>query len=399
MRRKITTVIAGLLLASFSSKAQFDPKIRFNGFGDLIAAMPFNKVANDGASQLFKQYGDEYYPYDVHSGLKIHGLDMLTTIQLDENIKFQTEINIDGGRSKHASMFDIYVDRMYLDYKFTDYVGFQLGLIYTPIGYINRNLYSRAWLMNSVHFYPAVEQWTGLIQSHFAGITEYGTLALPKGNCINYTFGVGMPKGATPNEQIYFGGQLGYQFTALLEWKAFIKESELHVGLSGYTDKIYTYYIQNLGDEINVDDTGLSKLQLQEVGFNPYVLFKSKFADILCEYATVNTHVLRGDYPNKDLNLSFLSAEVAFNRKLKGKRLAPYLRYEYVKVPEGGGPYYGLRIEDETIKRTYSPNFEAMMVGVAYDLASFNRIKLEYMHNFDGPFASDCIFFQTAFGF
>ena len=271
------------------------------------------------------------------------------------------------------------------------------GLIYTPIGYINRNLYSRAWLMNSVNFYQAVEQSSGLIQSHFVGVTGYGNIALSNGKALYYCLGLGMPRGKSPTEQIFNSEQLGYQATALLEWQKLTGESELRIGLSGYTDQIHTFYVPNYGDIINTDTS--KSLLLQEIGFNPYILFKGKKFDFLAEYHYVMMNVVSGDYP-KQTTLNCLSAELAFNGKVGGKRLAPYVRYDFVTLPDDVGPYYGLRyLGEELLTKKYSPNFNAAMIGIAYDITSFNRLKIEYVHHLDGAFQTDGLFFQTAFGF
>jgi hypothetical protein len=286
-----------------------------------------------------------------------------------------------------------------MDYKVSDKFGIQVGMIYTPIGYINRNLYSRAWLMNSVNIYQAVEQSAGLIQSHFVGGTAYGNFALSGGKNLSYIVGLGMPRPKSPTEQIFNSEQLGYQATALVEWQTLIGESDFRLGLSGYTDQIHTFYVPNYGEVINVSDPTAPTLLLQETGFNPYILFKSKLFDFLAEYDFVSMNVIKGSYP-KQTSLNFLSAEIAFNNKVKGKRLAPYLRYDYAILPDDMGPYYGLRyLGNNLLTKAYSPNFNAAMVGIAYDIASFNRIKLEYVHNFDGAFQADGLFLQTAFGF
>ncbi len=390
-----------LLLFSiqFSLAQTSGPRIKFNGFGDILAGIPYGGAASNNDAGLFSRYGDQQYPYELRRGIVLHGLDLLTTVYLTDNIKMQAEVNLEGNIGTGGGDFEVEVDRFFIDYSITDHFGLQAGLMYTPIGYINRNLYSRAWLQNGINFYQAVEQNSGLIQSHFVGGTAYGNFKLSDNNGLSYIVGVGEPRPAAPTDQIFNPNQLGYQATALLELHMLKGESDLRIGLSGYTDQIHTFYVANYGDIVNITSPTANSLLLQETGFNPYVVLKSKIFDIIAEYDYVTTSVLKGDYPSTTA-LNFLSAEIAWNNKLKGKRLAPYIRYDLISLPSDTGPYYGVRdLGNNQFTKDYSPDQSIVMVGVAYDIASFDRIKIEYSHNFTGPYQSNGFFVQTAFGF
>ncbi len=81
----------------------------------------------------------------------------------------------------------------------------------------------------------------------------------------------------------------------------------------------------------------------------------------------------------------------------------PYIRYDYVEMPEEeGGPYFALRGEegsDDVLTRSELADIERIMVGVAYDISFSLRVKAEYAHNNDGVRASDQFALQMAFGF
>ena len=338
--KKFRIVVIFLLLFSiqFSLAQTSGPRIKFNGFGDILAGIPYGGAASNNDAGLFSRYGDQQYPYELRRGVVLHGLDLLTTVYITDNIKMQAEVNLEGGIGTGGSDFDVEVDRFFIDYSITDHFGLQAGLMYTPIGYINRNLYSRAWLQNGINFYQAVEQNSGLIQSHFVGGTAYGNFKLSDNNGLSYIVGVGEPRPSAPTDQIFDPNQLGYQATALLELHMLKGESDLRIGLSGYSDQIHTFYVANYGDIVNITSPTANALLLQETGFNPYVVLKSKIFDVIAEYDYVTTSVLKGNYPGTTA-LNFLSAEIAWNNKVKGKRLAPYIRYDLISLPSDTGPY------------------------------------------------------------
>ena len=393
------TIISIFSIPSFSFAQDNNVRIEFNGFGDLMAGLPFGTPANHQDNALFKKYNDNEYPYDIRRGLMVHGLDLLNTVFLNDNVKIQTEVNIEGSRNKTGGDMEFEVDRCYIDYTITANFGIQGGLIFTPIGYINRALYSRAWLSNSAHIYQAVENKSGLIQSHFVGVAAYGTMYETEGKAITYTIGAGMPRPSQPTDQPFNSDQLGYQFTSLLELHTTGEENETRFGLSGYTSQIHTFNVNNYGDVIDITSATAQPIVLQETGFNPYLVRKGKKIDILFEY----NYVLMNNLNNTNqttTNLNCISAEIALNKKILNRRFAPYIRYDYIALPENGGPYYGLRnIGNNQLTKVYSPDFNVLICGIAYDIFSYNRIKLEYLHHFDGPFITDGIFFQTAFGF
>jgi len=399
MGQKILLLIISILLFQFvNSQNDSDVKMKLNGFGDIIYGQPFGNAANKATQDTFNKYGEQNYLSGMHKGFTSHGIDMLGTVSMKGNLKFQTEVNVEGSRGADGGALDIEIERLYLDYGISEQFGLQVGFMFTPIGYINRNLYSRAWLMNSIRFYQAVESDAGVIPNHFVGATAYGNFVLPKGNALSYIIGYGKARDISPANENFANDNPGYQFAGNLEWH-YTGESEFMLGLGGFSNEIHTYNIPDYGEMVTITDSSASPLLLQELGFNPYIKYSGKLFDLLVEYTYVNMVVLQGDYP-ADTKLNTLSAELAINGKIKGKRFAPYVRYDFIFFPNGGGPYYGLRVvSDNVLTKVYTPNFNAIMSGIAYDISSHNRIKIEYIHNFDGPFQANGIFLQTAFGF
>ncbi len=369
-------------------------KIRFNGFGDITAGHNWGKPANVTADSLFRNFGEDPSPKGTNQGIGVQGLDLVNTVFLNENLTVQSEINLQVPRGGSGGP-ELDVERLYMDYKVNNKLGFQGGLIFTPIGFINRNLYSRAWLMNSINMFRIVEEEYGFIPNHFVGLTAYGTFNLNDKHSLKYTGGFGNARGATPDANIYARNMEGYQVTGLLEW-IIQGPKDLRIGMSGFANEIPTYRgLTNYGSTITVNDS--LKIYLNETGINPYIHYSGKLFEFLAEYHWIG-------YSGKSFAgmpvTQSLVAELAINTKVNEKRLAPYIRYDYIQTPTNGGPYIGMRdIGGGVYSKFYESNLSVMMAGVCYDLSSFNRVKLEYARYFDGPFKQNALVIQTSFGF
>lgn len=383
---------AALLLGFYLIHAQDDIRVRFNGFGDITLGHNFGGAAEKAADTLFQQFGEDPYPKGTNQGIGLQGLDLVNTVFIHENITIQSEINLQVPRGNTGGP-ELDVERMYMDYKVSDKLGLQGGLFFTPIGFINRNLYSRAWLMNSVHLFRSVEEETGYVPNHFIGINAYGTFNLSEKFSIKYITGLGNARGEAPVDNLYARSFDGYQLTGLLE--GIIQgPKDLRIGVSGYVNEHPTYKgLDQYGAIVAAVDS--NRYFMQETGFIPYIHYSGKRFELLAEY-TLGTYSASG----KISNTNMLVAEIAINTYVNEKRLAPYIRYDYIRTPTYGGPYIGNRdLGSGFYGKVYEPNLSSLMAGICYDLTSFNRIKLEYGTHFVGPFIKNSIVFQTAFGF
>jgi hypothetical protein len=395
--------ISAILMIVFSALS-FNPsfgqrddgiRVRFNGFGDVTAGGVFGGNVDQSKYDLFRQYGEDPYPKGTHRGVGLQGLDFVNTVFLNDNFTVQSEVNLQVPRGGTGGP-ELDVERMYVDYRLNDKFGMQAGLIFTPIGFINRNLYSRAWLMNSVHMFRFVEEESGFVPNHFIGVTAYGTFGLNDRHSLKYIVGAGNARPASPTDNIYARNTNGQQITGLLEW-IIQGPKDFRIGISGFTNKIDTYGgLNNFGDEVSTDPVDNNNITITESGFVPYVHYSGKIFEVLAEYNYIQ---YSGGGIAKS-NISSLVAEVAFNAKINDKRFAPYIRYDYIKMPANNGPYVGLRdLGNGNFGKVYEADLSAVMLGISYDVSSFNRIKLEYARYFDGPYKENAIVLQTAFGF
>ncbi|MCU0428553.1 MAG: hypothetical protein MUF42_01150 [Cytophagaceae bacterium] len=381
-----------LLACPFALLAQEDNiKIRFNGFGDFTLGHTFGNPVESFSDSLLQNFGEDPYPKGVNQGIGVPGIDFVNTVFLHENITVQSEVNLQSPRGKSGGP-ELDIERMYIDYKVSDKIGLQGGLFFTPIGFINRNLYSRAWLMNSVHLFRMAEEEAGYMPNHMIGMNAYGTFQISESFGLKYIVGVGNSRGHTPVENLYGRSFEGYQLTGLLE--GIVQgPKDFRFGISGFSNEIPSFKnISSYG--ISISDVDSNRTFIQENGIVPYLHYSGKRFEILGEYVW---SIYSGGGEQKSVNMAV--AEIAFISSIKEKRFAPYVRYDFIRIPTGGGPYIGLRESGGIVSRVYEPNLSSIMTGICYDLASFNRIKLEYVTHFVGPYKQHGIVFQTAFGF
>lgn len=397
MKPKKVILLAVLAIINSIVFAQNAPlsKLRVNGFGDFTLGHVFGKYAKPEEKELFNQFGIASHPLNQNSGgFGIVGNDFVLTTDIAENIVFQTEVNLQVGRGETSDM-ELDVERAYLDYTITDNSGVQVGLFFTPIGFSNRNLYARAWLMNSVNIRQIVEEEYNIIPTHTVGLSYYNSIPI-KSTSLQTIFSAGNGRAATPADLYYNRNDESFSFTGLLEWNI-PKGDDFRVGLSGYyTTPFQTVFIDSLGKSVNYDD-GIN-LQMEEWGINPYVWYRGKRMNLFVEY---HAGRMRDDNMVSGAHkyiVESISSELSFNLKVKKKKLIPYVRFDKFDFNEGN-PYLGLRADGDLFTRHYIEHTTALMFGMAFDYKPFNRFKIEYMNNIDGVRKIHGITLQTAYSF
>jgi hypothetical protein len=130
---------------AWSARAQ---DLSLNGFGDMNYGYRFGPPANASAATSFEAFGEDIAPKNSHSGFGLVGTDFVITAELPADIVYLGEINFQVERGQQSE-FEVDVERMFLEKRFVEQFNLQAGLFFTPIGYFNRTLYSRAYLMVS----------------------------------------------------------------------------------------------------------------------------------------------------------------------------------------------------------------------------------------------------------
>jgi hypothetical protein len=275
----------------------------------------------------------------------------------------------------------------------TNRFALQAGLFFTPIGYNNRFLYARAWLMNSIQVPDFYEEEMNLVPTHAVGVVGNGSVRLPNAHRLNYSVSIGNGRSSTPEATIYARDpQRSKMVTGLVEWvMPGFKDS--HIGISGWNGNVNHLKVVEMGDVVNIADGG--RVRLKESGVDAFFVLEQRWWSLNTEYVqsfqkdqdSGRTYSMRG-------GMGELAAH------LMRRRVHPYVRYDQTSLPDGGGSYLSLRdIGGGAVQRHYVPNFKAVMTGSAYDLNGHMRLKGELIRHLDGPRRKVGVVFQVAFGF
>jgi hypothetical protein len=383
---------SALLLSGISAGAVYAVQIRFNGFGDIVYGMQFGDVADKNAGNLYSTFGSDPNPLNTNQGFGLTGVDFVTTVDITDELTYQGEVNLQAARGL-SDEIELDVERSYINYSITELFNVQAGLYFTPIGFQNRNLYARAWLMNTLQIHDFSEEELNLFPTHTVGINAHGLLTTASDWNISYRLSLGNGRASTPVAPIYARDpMLNPEIAGLIEL-VIPKGRAERIGISGWSNRIESKYLPNLGD---VESETSEDMELQEVGVSPYATFMTDKFNVLLEYMAQWHLDEKGNLPKASYLTQALTTEVSLN--LVENKLHPYVRYDVTDLPAEGGPYLGLRDNGGLVK-VYVPNFEAVMVGFSLDVNPNNRLKLEYIHHLQGTRKAHGITAQTAFAF
>ena len=369
-------------------------RFRISAFADVTLGLEWGGPADDAEGALFDQFGTDEHPLNSYGdGFGVVGTDFVVTADITDRLVFQGEINLQVSRGASNDL-ELDFERFYLDYRHDDLLNFQVGFFFTPIGYHNRFLYSRAWLMHSVQVPDLFEEELNLVPTHTVGANLHGSFhAL--GESFKYVVGVGNGRGMDPTENVFARDDANLEATVLLEWQVPGFE-DFFVGVSGWHDVIRTKKVVGYGTSVAVDTAEDAKLR--EIGLDAYVTYYGKVFNVLAEFVYAGHEDLEGNLDSRHYVMHGFTAEFSLN--LLDSTFHPYVRYDYTNLPsEEQGPYYGLRRDGDTLTKHYIPEFNAVMVGANYDLSANVRVKIEYAFHLDGARESNAAVVQLAYGF
>lgn len=374
-------------------------EISLNGFGDVNYGFRAGDPANAEDAENFEAFGEDLFPKSSQIGFGLAGTDFTVTVDLPADIVYLGEINLQVGRGGQSE-FELDVERMFIGKRFVPEFNLQLGLFFTPVGYFNRTLYSRAFLMTSVQIPDLFEEELGLVPTHTIGLLVQGQFSLPAMHNLQYMVSLGNGRAADPVAAVYARDDDGWRsITANLEW--WIPwANEFRIGFGGWFDRIESYRVLQLGEVRSIQDPSTESMTLRELGLDAYVVLKTVWVNAMVEGVYQQHEDADGNLPDAeaDTHLWGLMAELSANLGPEGA-IKPYVRYDYVVLPPDAGPYLGLRRDDDEITRVYVPETSLGMLGVAWDLAANVRLKLEYSHAFTGPRQAESVVAQASFAF
>ena len=277
-------IFIGLLLF-MQTQPTYAVDIRFSGFGDVSVGVRSADAADPIEETLFDQFGTGSFPPSAHEGFTITGVDFVTIVDLTEDFTFLAEVNFQAARQE-SSEFEVDVERVFINYDLDPRFNLQAGLYFTPIGYHNRFLYSRAWLMNSIQIPDLFEEELNLVPTHSIGVNANGTFHFDNGHALRYVVGLHNGRGPAPDHAIYARDpDSGNEITWLAEWVVPMF-NESRIGFSGWWDKIDSYYVPDFGDVVDANDPAAQRLKMDETGFDFYITIRAQKFDILFEYVT-----------------------------------------------------------------------------------------------------------------
>jgi hypothetical protein len=308
---------------------------------------------------------------------------------------FLGEVNLQAARGGNNAI-DLDVERFLVDYKIDPRFNLQAGLYFTPIGYNNRFLYARAWLMNSIQVPDFFEEELNLIPTHTVGLAGYGAFPLGGDRLLNWTVSVGNGRARAPDQAVYARDfSDNKEVTALLEL-ILPGYKDSRIGISGWMGGIDSVRLDDPSDA-PVDLLTGEAMRLRETGLDLYAVLNTRGFSLNAEWVFSRQKDRLGNLPLDAYTMNGGLVEAALH--LRGGKLHPFLRYDKTTVRDGGGPYLSLREDGGLVSRHYIPEYEGVMAGAAYDLSAHARLKVEASRQLDGPRQENGLAFQIAYGF
>jgi hypothetical protein len=388
-------VSAVIVLLVFSAAAPArGQELRFSGFGDFVFGAVGGRNADPTAAKEFATFGAGADPVNTNRGFGVTGTDFVVLADMTEAVTFLGEINFQTGRGG-SNEIEIDVERFFVNYQIDPRFNVQAGLFFTPIGYNNRFLYARAWLMNSIQVPDFFEEELNLFPTHSIGVATHGEFPLRNGHRLAYIVSASNGRAHTPDSAVYARDYSNNkEITGLVEWLVpGFRESR--VGVSGWFGNIDTLRVGGLGEI--VDAGSAQSLELSERGVDAYLIVNHRWFGINAEYVRANQHDRSGSRSGAYITQGGL---IEVSARLAEGRLHPYVRFDRTTLPEdGGGPYLSLRQVEGGYTRVYVPEFKAAMTGAAFDVNQHVRVKAEYIRHLAGPRQRHGAAAQLAFGF
>jgi hypothetical protein len=398
MNRSFRQLLPLLLVMGWSSAAHA-VDIRVSAFGDVTAGITAGDPANAEDAANFDKYGDDIWPVNTNSGVGTMGTDFIMLADLTNNLTWLGEINFQALRDS-STEYEVDVERFLVDYRVNQALNIQTGLFFTPIGLYNRFLYSRAWLVNSIQIPDMFEEEFNFAPSHTSGIMVHGGFFAGGSNTINYAVSVGNGRHDVPDETTYARDATPFSETAGLVELLVPGFKTSRVGVSGWTDTIETFKIDDYNVTVDVGDpVGFEEVRMRDVGFNPFVSLETRYVSLFGEYVFSHMTDLEGNLPEDSYDYHGAMAELSFH--VARRKVHPYVRFDMTKLPEdGGGPFLSLRgLGGNDIHRVWVPETTNLLLGSAFDVHKHARLKAEYGYFMNGPRPMHAITTQVAYGF
>lgn len=247
-----------------------------------------------------------------------------------------------------TNTFGIELERMLLNYHYSDYFNVGFGRYHTSIGFYNTAYHHSTWMQTTVDrpFLFDFEDDGGVLPIHNVGVTING--AIPSGSLgLHYVAEIGNGR-ATRTEL----GQNPVQNVVdenngkAVNFALFARPEAVHgleIGASGYHDNLTPLALPNVDEQI----------------FSAYAIYQTASFEFMNEGVLIR-HTPSNGAPT--VNAPGFYSQISH----KWGQFRPYFRYEYVNIPDRD-----LIFPD--VHRMSGPLF-----GFRYDWGEYTAFKLEY---------------------
>jgi len=291
-------------------------------------------------------------------------LDFFPTAQLTDHISFLNETIV---RAATGEQQIFSVERLIIKYAIRDSFNLALGRFHTALGYWNEAYHHGAWLQTTIDR-PEIMTFNAILPIHSVGVELSGILDFPTFD-LSYVANFANGRGITPAQVQIFSdanNDKAYAFKLSLRPK----------GLPGLALGPTIYY-----DVIPPDISTPPKFgETTELILGGHLVYLTKRFEFLAEYFNIHHDE---EISSKTFDTNGFYIQTAYQ---KGK-LKPYYRFDFVDIGKGD-PFFSSFID---IKRH--------TVGLRYDVATFNALKLEYAWQDTDVTSANLILFQSAFAF
>ncbi len=295
-------------------------------------------------------------------------LDLLITSRVAEKISFLNETVFEFEEDGSQTLD---VERLLLKYEANDKFNVSIGRGHTALGYWNQTFHHGQWLQTTTGR-PIIYRFGddgGILPVNFVGLEFSGTLDMP-GGTLSYASNLANGRGKTANEvQMVKDDTDSKMAGGMLTYKPAVIEG-LGFGVNYIRDIIPARAgTANRGAEIDENLSGTHIFYLKD----PFeVILEGQLINHF-NHATGMRDETVGGY-----------GQLAY----KMGKYKPYVRFDWLNISDRDPFFEGL-VEDET----------SHALGIRYELATFNALKLEYRHSDKDNSKSNEATIQSSFAF
>jgi hypothetical protein len=312
-------------------------RLTLQGFGDVTFR------ANEGSGRFDSDEDNNFFG--------LGNLDLFITAQISERISFLTETLFEI--EEDGTVLDI--ERLFIRYEIADCLKVTVGRVHTGLGYWNQTFHHGFWLQTTIDRPDvyAFEDEAGILPIHSVGIELSGTHDFGPFD-LDYTFNIANGRGEIVDEVQNVADKNDSKAVGLM---VTIKP-EMIPGLF-FGGNIYH-------DDIPAKMGAPTHGEIDELIIGGHAGYLYGDWEFLLEGFNIEHD---DDVTDREYNTWGAYAQVAYRLD----QWKPYYRYDIVQFNKRD-PFYLTSFDGEV------SDIKRHTIGLRYDIATFNAIKIEYNH-------------------